>query len=241
MTNPDLKPWPRVTEEMVEAANFASISVYVPGITRDECEKAKTRDLEGYETTVKAMRAALESALSLLPTAEVSGAGVKGLQAYDAGLLGDGGGGNVSWWQDYIRAELDRAHEFYADQLSSLSPSPVGAEEPVAWRCRDEKWSQEYWHYFTKEPRHREPNEVWEPLYATPTPQPVEEEVKDALIAKLTRALEPFANAVFNDNGDLTVDRSFATYDDVVRAYFTHKEARAALASSRSSAGGEDR
>ncbi|MCY1741200.1 hypothetical protein [Ensifer sp. SL37] len=39
------------------------------------------------------------------------------LDAYDAGLLGDGGGGDVSWWHDYIRSELDRAHEFYSAQL----------------------------------------------------------------------------------------------------------------------------
>jgi hypothetical protein len=37
---------------------------------------------------------------------------------YDAGLLGDFGGGNVEWWQDYIRAELARAHDFYAAVLS---------------------------------------------------------------------------------------------------------------------------
>lgn len=49
-------------------------------------------------------------------------------------------------------------------------------------------------------------------------------------IERLRKALEPFANAVFNDNGDMTVDRSFATYDDFVRAYFVLKEARAALA-----------
>lgn len=41
------------------------------------------------------------------------------LDRYDAGLLGDGGGGDVNWWQDYIRAELDRAHEFYQDQADS--------------------------------------------------------------------------------------------------------------------------
>ncbi len=41
------------------------------------------------------------------------------LDRYDAGLLGDGGGGDVGWWQDYIRAELDRAHEFYQDQADS--------------------------------------------------------------------------------------------------------------------------
>lgn len=48
-------------------------------------------------------------------------AGDLGLQLdrYDAGLLGNGGGGDVNWWQDYIRAELDRAHEFYQDQAGS--------------------------------------------------------------------------------------------------------------------------
>lgn len=46
------------------------------------------------------------------------GCGLK-LDRYDAGLLGDGGGGDVGWWQDYIRTELDRAHEFYQDQADS--------------------------------------------------------------------------------------------------------------------------
>jgi hypothetical protein len=41
------------------------------------------------------------------------------LDRYDAGLLGDGGGGDVGWWQDYIRTKLDRAHEFYQDQADS--------------------------------------------------------------------------------------------------------------------------
>jgi hypothetical protein len=41
------------------------------------------------------------------------------LDRYDAGLLGDGGGGDVDWWHDYIRAELERAHEFYHDQFES--------------------------------------------------------------------------------------------------------------------------
>lgn len=42
---------------------------------------------------------------------------------YDAGLLGDFGGGNVEWWQDYIRAELARAHDFYASQWPSATPA----------------------------------------------------------------------------------------------------------------------
>jgi len=32
---------------------------------------------------------------------------------YDAGLLSDYGGGNVEWWQDYLRAEIDRANEYH--------------------------------------------------------------------------------------------------------------------------------
>lgn len=37
--------------------------------------------------------------------------------AYDAGLLNDFGGGNVEWWQDYIRAEIGRAEEHCAEQF----------------------------------------------------------------------------------------------------------------------------
>ena len=51
-------------------------------------------------------------------------------------------------------------------------------------------------------------------------------------IERLRKALEPFANSVFNDNGDITVDRSFATYDDFVRAYFAHKDTLRAKAES---------
>jgi hypothetical protein len=34
---------------------------------------------------------------------------------YDAGLLSDFGGGDVGWWQDYIRAEIGRANEYWRD------------------------------------------------------------------------------------------------------------------------------
>lgn len=46
---------------------------------------------------------------------------------YDAGLLGDGGGGNVDWWQDYLRCELARAHEFYTDQFRAQAAELVRA------------------------------------------------------------------------------------------------------------------
>lgn len=41
------------------------------------------------------------------------------LAQYDAGLLGSGGGGDVDWWQDYIRSELARAYEFYKSQVEA--------------------------------------------------------------------------------------------------------------------------
>ena len=41
-------------------------------------------------------------------------------EEYDCGNLNDYGGGNVSWWQDYIRAEVGRANEFYASTIGSL-------------------------------------------------------------------------------------------------------------------------
>lgn len=42
------------------------------------------------------------------------------LNAYDAGLLSDHGGGDIDWWRDYIRCELARAHDFYTAQLTPL-------------------------------------------------------------------------------------------------------------------------
>lgn len=43
------------------------------------------------------------------------------IDTYDAGLLADFGGGDVSWWHDYLRVELARAHECYEQQLTALT------------------------------------------------------------------------------------------------------------------------
>lgn len=51
------------------------------------------------------------------------------LDEYDAGILSDFGGGDICWWQDYIRAELARAHEFYQSQIDA---SPKGELE--SWK-----------------------------------------------------------------------------------------------------------
>jgi hypothetical protein len=50
---------------------------------------------------------------------------------YDAGLLSDFGGGNVEWWQDYIRSQLAAAHEFYETEIAELEA------ELEAWQSLD--------------------------------------------------------------------------------------------------------
>ena len=39
------------------------------------------------------------------------------LTDYDAGLFGDYGGGDVSWWHDYLRAEISRCNDHWKSAL----------------------------------------------------------------------------------------------------------------------------
>lgn len=57
------------------------------------------------------------------------------LDTYDSGLLNDWGGGNVGWWQDYIRAELGRAHEFYAAQIEAAEAREAKLAEALRERA----------------------------------------------------------------------------------------------------------
>ena len=43
---------------------------------------------------------------------------------YDPGLLNDYGGGNVDWWWDYIRAEINRCNEYWRSQLEDIKREP---------------------------------------------------------------------------------------------------------------------
>jgi hypothetical protein len=56
---------------------------------------------------------------------------------YDAGLLNNFGGGNVEWWQDYLRAEIGRANDFWRDQVSALSQPHPADERVVEARWRE--------------------------------------------------------------------------------------------------------
>ena len=44
---------------------------------------------------------------------------------YDPGILNDFGGGNVGWWMDYIRAEIDRCNEYWNDKILNSSNCQV--------------------------------------------------------------------------------------------------------------------
>lgn len=38
---------------------------------------------------------------------------------YDIGLISDYGGGNVEWWQDYLREEVARCNNYWVSQLQN--------------------------------------------------------------------------------------------------------------------------
>jgi hypothetical protein len=38
---------------------------------------------------------------------------------YDPGLLNDYGGGNVEWWQNYIRSEINACNEYWRSLIMS--------------------------------------------------------------------------------------------------------------------------
>lgn len=44
---------------------------------------------------------------------------------YDAGLINDHGGGDVGWWQDYIRSEIQSANEHWRAQIEQRADSAV--------------------------------------------------------------------------------------------------------------------
>lgn len=50
------------------------------------------------------------------------------MTGYDAGLLNDYGGGDVDWWQDYLRAEIGRANDHWADYCADLEARLAASE-----------------------------------------------------------------------------------------------------------------
>lgn len=71
------------------------------------------------------------------------------LNEYDAGLLNDFGGGNVEWWQDYMRAELARAYECYQFQIQSgwqpIEAAPKDNKAPILVNDVNGAWAAAKW------------------------------------------------------------------------------------------------
>ena len=54
------------------------------------------------------------------------------IQDYDSGYLNDFGGGNVSWWHDYIRAEVGACNEYWRSVLEAYAPPNQSLESDGA-------------------------------------------------------------------------------------------------------------
>ena len=127
-----------------------------------------------YYEAIPDLRAAIEDAEKQEPVEPVE------LEVYDAGILSCAGGGNVSWWLDYIRSELGSAYEYYKSQIttppaaqpateeSSAAAAPV--QEPVGHLIMGPR--QDF--VTTGAAGDLEIN-VWYPVYATPPVAPVQE------------------------------------------------------------------
>lgn len=83
-------------------------------------------DIARFNLHSKAYDIARElDAIALTPTPVDGSAGADtggnygDLPDYDAGLLNDFGGGDVSWWHDYLRAEIVRANDYWRDAVST--------------------------------------------------------------------------------------------------------------------------
>ena len=111
---------------------------YTLGATRDAWEVWQARaaierqsvPTGWYITKAEAMADAEEQAIALAAAPQPEPVQQFELTEYDAGLLNDFGGGNVEWWQDYIRAELGRAYEHYQSQIPAPQPQPVPPAQP---------------------------------------------------------------------------------------------------------------
>lgn len=90
----------RVTDEMVEAGLRITLSSV--GLPAGEC----LHETDVREVVGAAMSASVRS--------------YEDFTDYDCGLINDFGGGDVGWWQDYVRAEIGRANDFWREQVASI-------------------------------------------------------------------------------------------------------------------------
>jgi len=69
--------------------------------------KPKDFHLEYFEDIIKATKKALT--LNVVSRSLLS--------EYDIGIISDYGGGNVEWWQNYVREEVARCNDYWVSQL----------------------------------------------------------------------------------------------------------------------------
>lgn len=99
-------------------------------------ERADEPDITAYDSELHSGYAVPVAAAPAKVKALASTPAAPGidLAEYDAGLLSDFGGGDIGWWQDYIRAELARAHEFYQSQIEASTKAAAPAiQVPAGW------------------------------------------------------------------------------------------------------------
>jgi len=114
-------------------AELKKLFTHAVPVTADEGLVGElTQVLEDWEINGNPMqKLELEAILSKyrpVPVVKEQGeAGLDGIVDYDAGLLSNYGGGNVSWWQDYLRHELMACNEHWRAAIQLIHPSPVAS------------------------------------------------------------------------------------------------------------------
>ena len=64
---------------------------------------------------------------------------------YDPGTLNDYGGGNVDWWFNYIRAEINGCNEYWREQLyAEPQDAPDKQWSGISARCRCPNCDKEF-------------------------------------------------------------------------------------------------
>lgn len=84
----------------------------VAEIICENCCKSSCVEHYGYPCSYKNKLA--KKIVSLFPDPVM----MEEIKDYDCGLINDYGGGNVEWWQDYIRAEINRANDYWREQIA---------------------------------------------------------------------------------------------------------------------------
>jgi len=146
------------------------------------------------------------------------------------------------WDRDELIADIVGKEKAISELRAALTAALASAGEPVAWvakcchcgRIVDTREQTEGGDAFGAElndGRWTCSIECWDTIVGSanvthPAPQDSEPLVKALKSAE--KALRPFYDAVFNDNGDITVTGNY-DYDEAIAGYFAYKKVESAL------------